>query len=146
MIQKSTLLFTSLLILFSACGENAIESEKKPFEELSKEGKIVQKEDKTAKTTDDLLKNMGFDFNGEKVLIDMNKTSHFFEKIEIEMHGKAQEIERKITNAEINFTKGIGIELTDDKIGIDLNKTRNMLQEINILVKDIVLDINNTIH
>jgi len=143
MIKKSTILFTSLLILFSACGDNSINSEKEPLE---KEKNLIPKEHQKPKTTDDLLKNMGFDFNGEKILIDMNKTSNFFNQIEIEMHGKAEEIERKITNAEINFTKGIGIELTGDKIGIDLNKTRNMLQEINILVKDIVLDINHTIH
>jgi len=143
MIKKSTILFTSLLILFSACGDNSINTGK---ELLEKEKNLVQKEPEKPKTTDDLLKKMGFDFNGEKVLIDINKTNNFFNQIEIEMHGKAEEIERKITNAEINFTKGIGIELTDDKIGIDLNKTRNMLQEINILVKDIFLDINHTSH
>jgi len=144
MIKNSTLLFTSLLILFSACGESSINSEKELLEKEGKRENLVPKEHEKPKTTDDLLKSMGFDFNGEKVLIDINKTSHFFEQIEIEMHGKAEEIERRITNAEINFTKGIGIELTGDKIGIDLNKTRNMLQEINSLIKDIVLDINNT--
>jgi len=143
MIKNSTILFTSLLILFSACGDSSINSGK---ELLEKQKNLVPKEHEKHKTMDDLLKNMGFDFNGEKVLIDMNKTSNFFNQIEIEMHGKAEEIEKKITNAEINFTKGIGIELTGDKIGIDLNKTRNMLQGINILLKDIVLDINNTIH
>ena len=144
MTKKTTLLFTSLLILFSACGESSISSEKEPLQKEEKQEKLIPKEQEKPKATDNLLKSMGFDFNGEKVLIDINKTSHFFEQIEIEMHGKAEEIERKITNAEINFTKGIGIELTGEKIGIDLNKTRNMLQEINSLIKDIVLDINNT--
>jgi len=143
MIKKSTLIFTSLLILFSACEDSRIESEKKP---LGKEETLIPKEAKKPKTTDDLLKNMGFDFSDEKVLIDINKTNHFFEELEIEMNGKKKEIEKKITNAEINFTKGIGIEVTGDKIGIDLNKTRNMLQDINSLVKDIVLDINHSIH
>ncbi len=143
MIKKTTLLFTSLLILFSACGESNINAEKEALEKDKKLEKLLPKE---PKTTDDLLKNMGFDFNGEKVVIDINKTNNFFEQIEIEMHGKAEEIERKITNAEINFTKDIGLELTEDKIGIDFNKTRNMLQEISILLKDIVLDINHTIH
>ena len=143
MIKKSILLFTSLLILFSACEESSINSKK---EFVKKQENLVPKEHEKPKTTEDILKKMGLDFNEEKVVIDMNKTNHFFEQIEIEMHGKAEEIERKVNNAEINFTKGIGIELTDDKIGIDLNKTRNMLQEINSLVKDIVLDINHTIH
>ncbi len=146
MIKNSTLLFTSLLIFFSACEESSINAEKERLKKEEKQELIPQKEQEKPKTANDLLKNMGFDFNGEKVNIDINKTNHFFEQMEIEMHGKAEEIERKITNADINFTKGIGIELTDDKIGIDLNKTRNMLQEINSLVKDIVLDINHTIH
>lgn len=87
---------------------------------------------------------MGFDFNAEKVEIDINKTDQFFKQIEIEMHSKAKEIEQKIKNREINFSKDIGIEISDNKIGIDLNKTRNMLQGINSLIKDIVLDINHS--
>ncbi len=62
------------------------------------------------------------------------------------MYSCADEIEHKIENADINFTKGLGIEIGDDRVDIDLNKTRNMLQQINILMKDILLDVNSTIH
>ena len=142
MNKKSILLFTSLLIFFTACEEGAISSQK---EALEKEKTELKTEPTKANEADDLLKKLGFDLSEEKVLIDINKTSHFFEQLEIEMHGKVDEIEKKIDNAEINFTKGIGIEITGNKIGIDLNKTRNMLQEINILMKDILLDGNHTI-
>jgi len=143
MNKKSILLFTSLLIFFTACEEGVVSS---PKETLEKEKIEVKTEPKKAKEADDLLKKLGFDLSEEKVLIDINKTTHFFEQLEIEMHGKVDEIEKKIDNAEINFTKGIGIEITGNKIGIDLNKTRNMLQEINILMKDILLDGNHTIN
>jgi len=140
MIRKTTLLFISLLTFMTGCGETI---DSAPVEKEKKEEKQHPQETKTA---NDLLKSMGLDFNQEKIVIDMNKTSHFFEQIEIEMHGKAVEIERKIEHAEINFSKGIGIDIREDKIALDLNQTRNMLQQINILVKEIVLDMNSSLH
>jgi hypothetical protein len=139
MIEKRTLLFITLLTFMTGCGQSISSGQ---TEEVPKE----VEETKKVKTANDLLKNMGFDLSEEKMVIDMNKTTHFFEKIEIEMHGKADEIERKIEHADINFTKGIGIEISDDRIALDLNKTRDMLQQLNILVKDIVLDINSSLH
>jgi len=146
MNKKYILLFTSLLIFFTACENEDVDSKKELIAEEKKVEALTPKEAKKPTTPNDLLKEMGFDLSEKRVAIDINKTSHFFEQLEIEMHGKADEIERKIENAEINFTKGIGIEVSKDKIGIDLNKTRNMLQEINILMKDILLDGNHTIH
>jgi len=49
-------------------------------------------------------------------------------------------------NFDINITEGMGIELSGSQMGVDLNKTQNMLQQINVLMKDIFLDINTTIH
>ena len=146
MNKKYILLFTSLLIFFTACENEDVDSKKELITEEKKVEALTPKEPKKPTTPNDLLKEMGFDLSETKIAIDINKTNNFFEQLEIEMHGKVDEIERKIENAEINFTKGIGIEVTKDKIGIDLNKTRNMLQEINILMKDILLDGNHTIH
>ena len=95
---------------------------------------------------DKFLKELGFEINGEKMTIDMNKTTEFMKKMEIEMHSRADEIEHKIEKADINFTQGLGIEIGEDRVAIDLNKTRNMLQQINILMKDILLDVNATLH
>jgi hypothetical protein len=145
MNKNLILLFTSLLIFFTACSDDAVDSKSEELQGEKKVESLTPKEATKPKGANDLLKDMGFDLGETKVAIDINKTSHFFEQLEIEMHGKVDEIERKIENAEINFTKGIGIEVTKDKIDIDLNKTRNMLQEINILMKDILLDGNHTI-
>ena len=146
MNQKMILLFTSLLIFFTACGDEAINSEIKEFKGDKNAEVLTPKEPDEYKGVDDLLKKMGLDLSEKKIAIDINKTNNFFEQLEIEMHGKVEKIEKQIENAEINFTKGIGIEITEDKIGIDLNKTRNMLQEINILMKNIILDTNHTIN
>jgi len=147
-MKATKLFFFSLLLLISGCEDSSNGITERKETEIVKEetGQITPTENKKPKTANDLLKSMGFDFNGEKVSIDMNKTTHFFEKMEIEMHGKADELERKIGKADINFTKGLGIEFSEDRIGIDLNETRNMLQQLNSLVKDIVLDINSTIN
>lgn len=151
-MKTTRLLLISLLLLIYGCGDS--EPQREITEKTEKSIENVQEkltpmalqEQETPKTANDLLKKMGFDFNGEKVTIDMNKTTQFFERMEIEMHGKADELERKIGQADINFTKGIGIDITEDRIGIDLNQTRNMLQQLNSLVKDIVLDINSTMN
>ena len=92
----------------------------------------------------DLLKELGFDLGNEKISIDINKTTNFFKKMEIEMHGKADEIQHKIERADINFTRDIGIVFSDEKVEIDLNKTKNMFQQLNILMKELLVDKNSS--
>ena len=92
----------------------------------------------------DLLKELGFDLENEKISIDINKTTNFFKKMEIEMHGKADEIQHKIERADINFTRDIGIVFSDEKVEIDLNKTKNMFQQLNILMKELLVDKNSS--
>ena len=108
--------------------------------------KTVEEKKPEIKKEEDMLNRLGFEFKDEKIIIDINKTSHFFEMLETQMENKAKEIEQKIIKADINMTKGMGIHVEGDEIGIDLNKTKNMLQQINILMKDIFLDINSTKH
>lgn len=146
-MKKLNLIFVVLLLLFVVgCDEKIVDeskeetSQKVPTKEASI-AKSVSKEEKH-----DLLQQLGVDFKEDKIVIDINKTSNFFEKIELQMEEKTKEIEQKIENADINITKGMGIELEGEQIGIDLNQTRNMLQQINILMKDIFLDINTSNH
>lgn len=108
---------------------------------------VVVKSDKNVTNTEksDLLHQLGFDFKEDKIVIDINKTSNFFETIELKMQERAEAIEQKIEAADINFTKGMGIELKGDQIGVDLNKTKNMLEDINVLMKDIFLDVNKSV-
>ena len=140
-MKKHKIVLFILVLLFTACTDKEENQVSTIEENLTKELKI--KKVKIPKEQD-LLGELGFDFKDDKIIIDINKTSNFFAKIESEMEAKAKEIESKIVNADINITKGMGIELEGNQIGIDLNKTRNMLQQINILMKDIFLDINNS--
>ena len=140
--MKKTLLLI-ILLLFTACEE--------PTEGSTQASTTNEKQELTPRERsevkqDKFLKELGFEINGEKMTIDMNKTTEFMKKIEIEMHSRADEIEHKIEKADINFTQGLGIEIGEDRVAIDLNKTRNMLQQINILMKDILLDVNATLH
>jgi len=124
-----------LVPLFIACNSSEEKVEK-----------IEVKKPVETKQEVDLLNRLGFEFKEEKIIIDINKTSHFFEMLETQMETKVKKIEDKIVKADINMTEGMGIHIEGDEIGIDLNKTKNMLQQINILMKDIFLDINSTKH
>ena len=136
-------LFLLILLLFTACDQKTEHSNQTSTTNEKKE--LTKKETSEVKQ-DEFLKELGFEVNGEKITIDMNKTTEFMKKIEIEMHSRADEIEHKIEKADINFTKGLGIEVNGDRVAIDLNKTKDMLQQINILMKDILLDVNGTVH
>jgi len=139
-VKKTNLIIALLIPFFISCTdiEEKVDTVKneKPIE--------LKKPEK--KQEADMLNRLGFEFKDEKIVLDINKTSHFFEMLEVEMENKAKEIEDKIMKADINMTKGMGVHIEGDEIGIDLNKTKNMLQQINILMKDIFLDINSTKH
>jgi len=138
---KEGIVFFILLLLFTGCNDKkeaqVVDIEKNLTQEIKIKKVEVPKEK-------DLLGELGFDFKDDKIIIDINKTSNFFAKIESQMEAKAKEIEAKISSSDINITKGMGIELEGNQIGIDLNKTQNMLQQINVLMKDIFLDINSS--
>jgi len=137
------ILVLTLLFLFTACDERSTTTIQNNDSNVVKN--IEKKSDENFKEKD-ILKELGFVINGDKVTIDMNQTAEFMKKIEIEMHGKADEIERKIEKQDINFTRDFGFEIDETHIAIDLNKTRDMLQQINILMKDILLEGNTTSH
>ena len=143
MLKKSTLLLLSVSLLFIGCGDTEISN---PIEEKKKSIKEELIEHKQPTEPQDLLKKLGFDLTNEKIIIDINKTTSFFENIEKEIEKESQNIEAKIKKHELDFSKDLGIEISQDKIGIDLNKTRNMFQQMNSLVKDIILENNVTLH
>jgi len=120
-------------ILFLGCGE--IFEKHQVNDELNT---TIEKKEKA------ILNQMGIDIGNESLKIDINKTTDFLKKVEIEMHGKADEIQHKIEKADINFTRDMGLVLSDEKVEIDLNKTKKMFQEINILMKEVLLDANSS--
>jgi len=137
------LIFIMSLLLLTACNDRVdSNTENLKNESINK----LEEKKNTILKHEDIFSQMGLDIDGEKVTIDMNKTDAFMKKLEMAMQGKAEEIEQKIEQADINFTKGLGIELNDNVVAIDLNKTKDMLQQINILMKEILLDVNHTVH
>jgi len=89
-----------------------------------------------------ILNEMGFDFEDNKIIIDLNKSTNFFSQMEKKINEKSKEIENKIRGIESNITKNSGVVITEDKVDIDLNKTKSILDNISSIFRDIVADIN----
>jgi len=104
---------------------------------------IIEKKQTVEET---FLQEIGFDFKGDKVIIDFNKTNNFFLSVERKLDEKAKEIEKKIQNRDINVTRDSGVVVSEDRVSIDLNSTKNLLNDIFKLFEDIILDINRTIN
>ena len=122
-------------LLYIGCGESTLKEDKNEINMTVKPVESTQK---------DLLNQLGFDIKNERISIDINKTTDFFKKMEIEMHGKADKIQHKIKKADINFTRDLGISFIDEKVQIDLNKTKKMFEQINILMKEVLLEGNSS--
>jgi len=142
-MQKLVFIGLIFPLLCIGCGESKMEAQKNEINVTSKSAVEVVIPSDTEREKD-LLHQLGFDVNNQKISIDMNKTTEFFKRMEIEMHGKADEIQHKIERADINFTRDIGISLENERIAIDLNKTKKMFQQINILMKEVLLDGNSS--
>ena len=131
------LTITALISMLLGCSE----AEKKEINTTKPVQKVT-----TKKSDETLLNEMGFDFKDEKIIIDLNKSSNFFSRMEKRMEEKAKEIENKIKNSDINVSRDSGVEITDDKLSIDLNQTKTLLDSFSKLFEDIILDINKTIN
>ena len=143
-MKKTTIMLLLSLFYLAGCEEKqnpeAVELSSKKESVKPEASEVLVLEPK------DLLGQLGLNITDGKIVIDINKTSNFFENIENQMQNKAKEIETKIANSELNMTENMGIEVQGEQIAIDLNKTKKMLQQINILMKDIFLDINSSNH
>ena len=91
-----------------------------------------------------ILNEMGFNFKDNKIIIDLNKSTNFFSKIEKKINEKSKEIENKIRGIESNISKNSGIIVREDKVNIDLNKTKSLLDNLSGMFRDIVKDINTS--
>jgi len=89
-----------------------------------------------------ILNEMGFDFEDNKIIIDLNKSTNFFSQMEKKINEKSKEIENKIRGIESNITKNSGVVITENKVDIDLNKTKSILDNLSSIFRDIVTDIN----
>ena len=106
--------------------------------------KISVEKNKTKEET--LLQEIGFEIQGKKIIIDLNKTNNFFSIVEKKIDKKAKEIETKIKKADINITRDSGIIITENRFSVDLNSSKSLLNDISNLFEEIILDINKSIN
>jgi len=124
----------SIFLLFTSCEDNIVERvEKKQVEE--------QNISTPSKKQNSIFQEMGIEFSGDKIIIDINKTDNFFGTLDKRIE---KEIENKIEKIDINISRDAGINIDDKEINIDLNKTKNMLDNISHIFESILFESNCT--
>ena len=126
-----------VIFIFIGCNKKSSTNEKN----ITKLVKI----DKNRTMEETFLNEMGFEYKNQKIVIDLNKTTNFFSRIEDTMKNRFKDIKNKIKKSDINITKDSGVNITKKKIDIDLNKTENTIDNISKLFKNIILDINRSL-
>jgi len=90
-----------------------------------------------------------------KIIIDTNRTTHYFRSIAEQMKAKADKLAVDLQKGMVD-EKEAGIEINDTRISIDLNKTESFLQkwtkkmegfvkEMNSIAKGLEHDINESV-
>ena len=125
-----------ILLLFMGCqnDENLIKEKSSKSELTEKEA--TAKQDKN--DTSSLLNELGLSFEQDKIIIDINKTGHFFETLE-------GNFEDKIANVDLNITRDAGVIISDDEVSVDLNKTKKLLDNVSSFFETLINDINRSI-
>ena len=126
----------SILIIIIGCGN---EDEIRIMEK--NETKVIPKVSKKVaveKAEETLLNQMGLEFSNDKIIIDINKSSHFFLGIEKKIETQTKEITEEISSFEMN--------ITDDYVHIDLNQTKKILENLSGFFESMIFDLNTTKH
>jgi len=130
---------TGFLIIFTlvflGCEEQQTIKTVDTDTEKSQKKELVAKENRSVESS--LLEEAGLLFEGDKIIIDMNKTANFFESVE-------KRIEKKVNEVDINVTRDMGVLISDEQISVDLNKTKNLLESLSGLFAEIIEEINAT--
>ncbi|HHH19516.1 MAG TPA: hypothetical protein ENK86_03245 [Campylobacterales bacterium] len=96
----------------------------------------VTKEDNS--TEDSFFNRLGLSFENDKIIIDINKTSHFFESVE-------ERVEEQVRQVDLNVTKSAGVIVNENEVRIDLNQTKKLLDDISGFFEEVMEDINRSI-
>ena len=131
-------IYTLLLIFFiTSCDESRVTdtASKRDISAVEQNQSTASKEKKT------IFQEMGIEFIGDKIIIDMNKTDNFFGTLDKRIESK---IEREIEKVDINISRDLGVAIEEEKINIDLNKTKNMLDNISHIFENILFESNST--
>ena len=125
-----------ILLFFIGC-----QSDEELIKEKSNQSELIEKEATTKQNKSDtssLLSELGLSFEQEKIIIDINKTAHFFETLE-------GSLEEKIANVDLNITRDAGLVISDDEVSVDLNKTKKLLDNVSGFFETVINDINRSI-
>jgi hypothetical protein len=90
-----------------------------------KSNKIIKGEDEK------FLNRLGLSYQEDKIIIDFNKTDHFFKELEKSLE-------------DINVSRDAGVLIDETSLSIDLNKTQNLLKNLSDLFQNILFDKNST--
>ena len=135
--MKKNIYTLSLIFLITSCNESR-RTDTTPIREMSA---VEQNQSSASKEKKTIFQEMGIEFIGDKIIIDMNKTDNFFGTLDKRIESK---IEREIEKVDINISRDLGIAIEEEKINIDLNKTKNMLDNISHIFENILFESNST--
>ncbi len=107
-----------------------------------KKSKPLSSKEQNLSKERDLLGEMGFYLEQEKIIIDLNQTNLFFRGLEKEAKAKAQALEDAL--AEINITRDAGILVEKSKLSLDLNQTKQLLNNISHIFENTLFDQNRS--
>ena len=133
-MTKNIYLF-SLLLFFTSCEDSVVTKESVKEQNISTPHQRKKS----------VFEEMGIEFNGDKLIIDINKTNNFFGTLDKRIEKEIKkEIEQKIDKIDINISRDVGINIEEEEINIDLNKTKNMLDNISHIFESILFESNST--
>ena len=127
-------LILASLFFFSGCQESQKEHDAKVAQQarkaLLKELKAkeeAQKKKEAENEKQSKLAQMGFRKTSDgKIIIDMNKSKSYFQRLAKQMKVKVEQMNKELENGTIDETEA-GIEINQTHINIDLNKTKSFL-------------------
>jgi len=128
--MKHFLLATVLLFLFTAC-QDTQEAQAKHDAKVAQEAREALLEELKAKEVekkDNKYSQMGFSTQEGKIIIDTNKTKHFFNAFANKIKEKMNKIHKDLDEGMMKSSNA-GIEIDKKHINIDLNKTKSFLEQ-----------------
>ena len=125
-----------IFLFFIGCQSGEKLTKEESNESKSTEKEVTVKQEKS--DTSSFLNELGLSFEQDKIIIDINKTGHFFESLE-------GSFEEKIDNVDLNITRDAGVVISDDEVSVDLNKTKKLLDNVSSFFETLINDINRSI-
>jgi len=133
----------TFMAIFTLVGCNDNKEKNENLTPINKESPLVIHKDETPKEDKKILNKIGITTEGEKIIIDTNKTKTFFENMAKTLTKEAKKVEEKTKNLD---STDFGININKDKIEIDTKKTKNFLEQFSKELEDIANDIDKEIN